>query len=410
MALFSRLCTSKNSLNGLFNRLCKVSKYNNVQVANISGRLNRIGVERPPPFNYREKSYNMFYWYYDYNVERLDENSRIVVVDGPIAAGKDKFARELAKELDMAYMPAPTFDRLCVDAYGFDIRTVDHDFPQHIQQCDVERFLTNPRHANVPAFEVQYYVIKFEAYIESLCHLLSTGEGVVVNRPLFSNFVFMKAMHKAGYINKRCYRYYNKILEQTYEYIMRPHLVIYLDIPVDVVQDRIKERCIPYEVNSEVLTTKFLTDIDTIYKQEYLPQIEKHAYVLMYDWVCGGDISDIVEDIERINFEYDKQQPQKLEDWIFGTLNELVSRRKLYTREGRFHIMKDTYVPDFEATEMFLFGEDMIKEAELKKKYEPKYAIGYNRDKGDKIWWKLRVEDDIVFPRVITNKELLAES
>jgi NADH dehydrogenase (ubiquinone) 1 alpha subcomplex subunit 10 len=55
--------------------------------------------------------------------------------------------------------------------------------------------------------------------------------------------------------------------------LMKPHLVIYLDIPVPLVQQRIKERNIPYEVNSKVFTPEYLSDMEYFYKQHFLKQI-----------------------------------------------------------------------------------------------------------------------------------------
>lgn len=54
---------------------------------------------------------------------------------------------------------------------------------------------------------------------------------------------------------------------------MRPHLVIYLDMPVSVVQKNIKERGIPYEVNSKALTPEYLGTMEKVYKQQYLKEI-----------------------------------------------------------------------------------------------------------------------------------------
>jgi len=54
---------------------------------------------------------------------------------------------------------------------------------------------------------------------------------------------------------------------------MKPHLVIYLDVPVPVIQKRIKERDFPHEVNSEVFKQQYLSDMEYFYKQRYLKEI-----------------------------------------------------------------------------------------------------------------------------------------
>lgn len=60
--------------------------------------------------------------------------------------------------------------------------------------------------------------------------------------------------------------------------LMRPHLVIYLDMPVSIVQQRIKARNLPHEVNSPALTPEFLAHMEMVYKQYFLREIR---------WVFG---------------------------------------------------------------------------------------------------------------------------
>jgi NADH dehydrogenase (ubiquinone) 1 alpha subcomplex subunit 10 len=66
---------------------------------------------------------------------------------------------------------------------------------------------------------------------------------------------------------------YHDIRGNTIKELMKPHLVIYLDVPVPLVQQRIKERNIPHEVNSKTFTSQYLTDMEYFYKQHYLKEI-----------------------------------------------------------------------------------------------------------------------------------------
>lgn len=136
----------------------------------------------------------------------------------------------------MGYMPSPSFDLLYKNAYGYDIRSLNSKLSEELQACDVETFLTNPKHKGIPAYQISHYLLKLDAYLESLLHVLSTGEGVVLNRSPFSDFVFMNAMYKAGYMNRGCRRFYQEVIKATIGYCKRPHLVIYLDVPVNVVK------------------------------------------------------------------------------------------------------------------------------------------------------------------------------
>ena len=63
---------------------------------------------------------------------------------------------------------------------------------------------------------------------------------------------------------------------------MRPHLVVYLDIPVDVALQRIKERGLTHEVNSTALTPEFMSHMEQVYKQQYLKQMR---YIPLFAFV-----------------------------------------------------------------------------------------------------------------------------
>lgn len=407
MALFFRPCINKNSINGIFNRLCKVPKHNNVQIARISSRLNRSHRVRYPPYPYKTKSISFF----DNAIKRFDENTRLIVVEGPIAAGKDKFARNLAIQLDMAYMPPPSFDMFYASEEGIDARSLNHLLPEVAQFCDITHFLSNPHHANVAAIQASHFMLKVNTYIETMLHILSTGEGVVMNRCFISDYIFMEAMINAGYVNRKCLVYYQAIQAKMAGYLLRPHLVIYLDVPVNIVQENIKKRCIPYEVNSKVLTKEYLSDIENLYKTSYLPYIENHAYLLIYDWSHGGDIEDIVEDIECINIEYDSRIPEKLADWIFSNNETVNAYRSLYSREERDDIPMDSLMLEYaNIPEFFLTGPNIEKVNEVVSKHMG-YEKGFDPKRGDNVLWKWAFkEKNAFYPNVISNQELIAAS
>ena len=56
------------------------------------------------------------------NFLRMDENSKLIVVEGAHAIGKSKFAQELADDLDMEYFPMPRITDMLIDPYGVDLR------------------------------------------------------------------------------------------------------------------------------------------------------------------------------------------------------------------------------------------------------------------------------------------------
>lgn len=149
---------------------------------------------------------------------------------------------------------------------------------------------------------MQFPTFSFSQYIDALAHVLSTGQGVVLDRSVYSDFVFIEAMHMSNYISKGVRSVYYDIKENSILELLKPHLVIYLDVPVETVKQRIKERNIDYEVNSKALSDKYLHDIDSVYKQKFLKEVSIASELLVYDWSAGGETEVVVEDIERIGW------------------------------------------------------------------------------------------------------------
>lgn len=85
---------------------------------------------------------------------------QIICVEGPVAAGKTEFAEQLAKDLDMHYIPAANMDTLFINPYGYDMRKLDHLLPENAQTFDTNNFLQDPKHINVACYQLHMYKLK----------------------------------------------------------------------------------------------------------------------------------------------------------------------------------------------------------------------------------------------------------
>lgn len=210
------------------------------QKCNISGKSLRTGarLDKPKPWPYQTKKYGLLQAMYDKTTKRLDENSKLICVEGPIAAGKSKFAKELADELEMLYMPAANLDMIYINPYGYDMRQLDSQLPEMCRSFDIKNFCENPNHSLVARMQIQMYMSRYSQHIDAIAHILSTGQGVVLDRCAYSDFVFLETMFNHGYISKEARSVYHEIKENTICELLKPHLVIYLDVPVNVVKVR----------------------------------------------------------------------------------------------------------------------------------------------------------------------------
>lgn len=136
----------------------------------------------------------------------------------------------------MRYFPQANLDTLYITDTGFDLRTLDSKLPKGAQTFDEKKFLANPTDKMAAVFQNHMYRIRFAMYIEALAHLFSTGQGVVLNRSAYSDIVFLEAMYRTNLLSRKAYRVLQEVRENSLQELMKPHLVVYLDVPVDTVQ------------------------------------------------------------------------------------------------------------------------------------------------------------------------------
>lgn len=269
-----------------------------------------------------------------------------------------------------------------INEYGYNLRQLDPQLPASCRSFDENDFLRTPNHPNAAGFQIQMLGIRLSQYVDALAHVLSTGQGVVMDRSVYSDFVFLECMAQFGYVSKAVQKYYYECHKMTVPELMRPHLVIYLDVSPEVVMQRIKARNRTHEATSSVLTPQYLAYMDHVYKQQHLKQISTHAELLIYDWSEEGEPEVVVEDIERLPFIMDKHNP-KFDDWKLRLDDAWCEKRYQYTK-GKAHIMKWLEVPDYSVPELVISAED-YQTYDRVWRYAPgnNYQYGFNAEMGD---------------------------
>lgn len=82
------------------------------------------------------------------------------MVEGPVAAGKSKFAKELADDLDMLYVPEANLDLIYINRYGYNMRQLDDQMPESCKSFDVTNFLKNPTSKLSATFQMRMYLLR----------------------------------------------------------------------------------------------------------------------------------------------------------------------------------------------------------------------------------------------------------
>lgn len=371
-----------------------------VQMQHLAGmktKAFREHVQKPKPFPYETKTMHCWRFLYDSTLSRFDENTRMIVVEGNIGSGKSALAKTIAEEFELKHFREPSFDQMYVDDYGFDYRTIDHLLPPASRSCDIKKFYEDPHNINVASMQLMMYHLRFERQIDALVHMLNTGQGVVLERSCFSDFVFADTMHKFGYISNNAWKMYHKCRHYSLPELLKPHLVIYLDTPSDILLQRIRERNRPEEVNSKVLTKAYLDEIESVYKHNYLRSIRKETELLMYDWSHFGDTEMVLDDIEHIDFEGYLNDPYgpMMADW--RKIDDVWNDYRYELTATKDEVLNRVYMDLFDAPELYLSGEDEEEVTNIIEKFNEqreRYEKGFNKHLGDKwLFFKTNVSN-----------------
>jgi len=358
------------------------SAISKISVAHITGRASRVEPEeKVKPWPYRERGYSNWMAFFDGTMKRMGENSKIIVVEGPPAIGKTALAKSLAEELEMKYFPMVTADSFYINEYGHDHRAADKDLPWHLKSFDEKDFIKNPKCEKTIHLQWVLWYEKFHQYMDAMAHLLNTGQGVVLDRCVYSANVFADTLLEMGYINKQDRKMYQKYQDRVMHVLMKPHLIVYLDAPVSVVETNLKNRGRGEE---KVFNRELLEKLEYNYKHCYLKTITQHAELLAYDWSSPGEAEVVVEDIERIDFDrFDIHDP-KMEDWRMKREYQWSEKRWEVTEQQQVILSSALCTAVYDVPALLVSGEDnQVWEEAHNKIPGTRYQYGFNADMGD---------------------------
>jgi deoxyadenosine kinase len=135
-------------------------------------------------------------------------------IAGMIGAGKSTLARALGEHLDVDVYYEPVGDNVYLQ-----------DFYR-----DTARY----------AFAMQIYLLnrRFQQHQE----IIWRGRPAVQDRTIYEDAVFAKMLADQGYMDQRDYETYLGLFRHMSNFMCRPHVIIYLDVPPEVSRERISRR------------------------------------------------------------------------------------------------------------------------------------------------------------------------
>ncbi|XP_074045944.1 NADH dehydrogenase [ubiquinone] 1 alpha subcomplex subunit 10, mitochondrial [Macrotis lagotis] len=305
--------------------------------------------------------------------KRFTQKSKVITLDGNIRSGKSELAKQLAEKLGMKHFPEVDIHYL--EKHSGDGTILSSELGAN---CSLEKFYDNPRSNDGNSYRLQawLYCNRLLQYADALEHLLSTGQGVVLERSIFSDFVFLEAMFKQGFIRKQCVDHYNEIKRLTTPQYLPPHLIIYIDLPVPEILRKIQEKGNAHE---KKITDAYLQDIENAYKKTFLPEMSKNCEILQYTAKEAKDVEKILEDFDYVKFD---KGP-----WLEQNDRSLHHMRMLV--QNKYEVMNYTTVPIY-LPELTIGAHQCDRlYHQFRELKGHKYSPGYNAEVGDKwIWLK----------------------
>jgi len=361
----------------------------------IISKARRGDYERPKPFPQDEKDYKLRHELTDRTTVRWEENTKVIVVDGAHAVGKTQFAQELADEFDMKLFNTKVSDRY-INYYGHDL----NDYAVYLDpimrpydERDFSRNPTGPVEGAGDRFHLIAWQEKFRNYLYALKHLYNTGQGVVVEGDPWSDYAHLEAAYNQGWVDRTTRNAIKLSQKWGLINLLRPHLLVYLDAPTEVVMRNIKARGNPWDKDSPVWTNKrYLNDIYNEKKRRYLMKQQKHSHVLVYDWSTPGETDIVVDDIEKIELDFTDEYDDLLRDWTINRTEQkhTILRYRYCNMAQRTRLMADLNSnEEFLEADLLYMDPDNNAQMQAVLEHTPgdRWAPGVNSAMGDKNIW-----------------------
>lgn len=221
-------------------------------------------------------------------------NGRIIILEGNISAGKSTLAGRLGKQLGYRVFFEPT----TTNPY-------------------LERYYKEPK---VWGFEMQMWLLRqrFDTFIEALKYNVTTGNGVILDRSVWSDMVFAQKNHMDGNITDAQYAEYQAVRERMVAHLEAPHIVLYLDVSpeecfyrIHKVRGRACESGIPLE---------YLQGLDICYRNFLVDMSKRGSAIVRVPWENFGSESELATSVRGVELS---PRSQRI---AMSYLNSLASR------------------------------------------------------------------------------------
>jgi deoxyadenosine kinase len=149
------------------------------------------------------------------------------------------------------------------------------------------------------AFSLQIQLL--HSRMEQLKKIRNEKNGCIQDRTIYEDTIFVSLLHDEGYIDDKSYNAYKDLFSTLTEYMVRPTIIIFIDVLPHISLERILNR------NREMegkITLEYLTKLYNKY-QQFIKDISRISPVIKVDWNTFGNEDKMVE---KIKLKYDEIQ------------------------------------------------------------------------------------------------------
>jgi len=196
---------------------------------------------------------------------------QLIIIEGNIGAGKTTFAEELNKHIDNSIV---MYEPVKENPY-------------------LEDFYKDPVKY---AFPMQFWLMsqRYQLHLNAVELVWRKGKTVIMDRSIYGDNIFAKALHQQGTFDARDYDNYLKMRETMRRQLLLPHLAIFLMCSPETCLERIAKRGRECEKG---ITQEYLELLQTHYDELQEDLNDKRVHILQIVNEKKLDFSRVVNEL-----------------------------------------------------------------------------------------------------------------
>ncbi|KAN0031846.1 hypothetical protein ACTFIV_005713 [Dictyostelium citrinum] len=225
---------------------------------------------------------------------KVNNLTKIIILEGNISAGKTYLSSKLGDLLGYKVFLEPTATNPYLSLF--------YKEPSKYALI-MQKWLLNQR---------------YNTFLNALQYSLEKEQGVILDRSVYSDWVFAENCRSEGLITEEGFKEYNSIRDRFLSNIPIPNITLFLDVDPKQCLQRIQNRKRDCE---QSIPLSYLSGLDNCYKKFLIEMKSKGSNVIVLDWNNFGDINLVLNEINNDNFNINNFNNFKNNNSKFNDVN-----------------------------------------------------------------------------------------